>query len=114
MLRKLLKISQEFSAPTTQANLSSTISEIEKKQADMAYRANLQLRQQIREECSLEYEALKKELPEQIENDLRGRYELKIKDLEAVFQERLDKQEAETALLKKTLLEQSLQRLQSI
>ena len=44
MLRTLLKISQEYSEPTTQANLTKAIQEIEQKQAEMAYQADLKIR----------------------------------------------------------------------
>ena len=48
MLRNLLKISEDYSKPTTQSELMSTIQEIEKKQSEMAYQADLKLKEQVK------------------------------------------------------------------
>ena len=75
MLRSILKISEDYTAPTTQALLTSTIQDIEKKQAEMAYKSDLRLREQIKIECEGEFESYKKELPPKIEKELAARFE---------------------------------------
>ena len=80
----------------------------------MAYEADRKLREQIKGECQSEFDNLKKELPGKIESELKVKYDAQTKELETIYEAKLIKQEEETAILKKTLLEQSLQRLQTI
>ena len=54
---------------------------------------------------------MKLELPSKIEDELKGKYEEEAKELRAIYEAQIAKHENESALLKKTLLEQSLQRL---
>lgn len=75
MLRSLMKISEDHSSPTTQAALQSTVQEIEKKQAEMAYKADMRLREQAKAECEQEFEALKKELPDKIEKEMQVKFD---------------------------------------
>ena len=44
MLRSLLKISEDYSAPTTQSLLVKTIQEHEQKNSELAYQAEQRLR----------------------------------------------------------------------
>ena len=48
---------------------------------------------------------MKKELPEKIEKELQVRFDTQTRELETMYEEKLDKQAEEMALLKKTLLE---------
>ena len=68
-------------------------------------------------QCQKEFDILKKDLHQQIEKQQQERFEEQAKlnkELESMYEAKLKKQEEETALLKKTLLEQSLQRLVTI
>lgn len=68
-------------------------------------------------QCQKEFDTLKKDLHQQIEKQQQERFEEQAKlnkELESMYEAKLKKQEEETALLKKTLLEQSLQRLVTI
>lgn len=75
MLRSLLKISNDHASPTTQLKLTETIKEIEKKQAEMAYEADMKLKEQLKQECQSEFDQIKKELPIQIEKELSVKYD---------------------------------------
>ena len=48
---------------------------------------------------------MKRELPFKIEQELQARFEAQTKDIESEYEYKIAKQEEETALLKKTLLE---------
>ena len=68
-------------------------------------------------QCQKEFDILKKDFHQQIEKQQQERFEEQAKlnkELESMYEAKLKKQEEETALLKKTLLEQSLQRLVTI
>lgn len=74
----------------------------------MAYKEDLRLRESVRQELEQDFAILKKELPDKIEQELQARFDAQTKELEAMFEEKMIKKEEETAILKKTLLEQSL------
>ena len=48
---------------------------------------------------------MKRELPFKIEQELQARFEAQTKEIESEYEYKIAKQEEETALLKKTLLE---------
>ena len=114
MLRSLLKISKDFSAPTTQNELLAKCQEYEKHNSELSFKAEQRLREQLKNEVDREYETMKQELPKTIEKELAVKFDVQTKELESMYEEKLKAHEEETALLKKTLLEQSLQRLTQI
>ena len=59
----MLKINTDYTAPTTQLKIEETLKELEKKQSEMAYKADMQQRKQLKDECSAEFEKFKIELP---------------------------------------------------
>ncbi len=83
----MLKISEDYSAPTTQNQLMSTIQEIEKKQSEIAYQADMKLREQVKDELERDFEALRLELPAKIEKDLKVKFEDEAKELRQMYEE---------------------------
>ena len=57
----------------------------------MAYQADLRLREQIKDECELEYDLLKRELPEKIEQELQAKFEAQTKELESEYEDKIAK-----------------------
>ena len=68
----------------------------------MAYKADLKLREQIKNECQKEFESLNSK---KVEEEMVAKFEIEKRQLQSNFEDKLAKQEEETALLKKTLLE---------
>ena len=62
----------------------------------------MKLKEQIKGECRAEFEAANSA---KIEQDMKVKFELEAKELQSKYEEKLAKQEEETAILKKTLLE---------
>ena len=71
MLRELLKISEDYSKPATVAEIEKTVRDAEKKSQELAYKAEMQLRE-AREK---ELETLKSGLRETMESTLQTKYE---------------------------------------
>ena len=103
-------ISEDHSKPATVTEIEKTIADAEKRNQELAYKAEMKLKE-AREK---ELEDLKDELRETMESTLKREVEEKTAELEHQYQEKTSKQESETQLLKKALLEQSLQRLNQL
>ena len=66
MLRKMMQISEEFTKPATFAEINATIKELENREQEAQYKAEMK----AREAREKELELLKKELKETMESTL--------------------------------------------
>ena len=70
MLRNLLRISDQYSAPVPQKELNEKFEAIEKRNQELKYESDMKERENMRRQCKKEYEKLERELPDRIEADL--------------------------------------------